>query len=198
MSRLLADIIVPQDGCQGVMQEGESCAAANYERHNRHNAPLVTGGLRLALSVIHLLGSRTRLVEEAEGHRARNGDGLVVWSLPGFWSRAYRAGVGLQRSASKGRGFSTVRNRAAQPGGGEDRRRGSDDRDSSFERLSLLYQENARVAAAFWEWQHKTLTILLPGSFASLEGQTLPSTRSGARSQSGMTARNYRDSRQDS
>lgn len=33
------------------------------------------------------------------------------------------------------------------------------DRDGSFERLSLLYQENARVAAAFWEWQHKTLTI---------------------------------------
>jgi hypothetical protein len=43
-----------------------------------------------------------------------------------------------------------------------------DDRDGSFERLSLLYQENARVAAAFWEWQHKTLTIFTAGITALL------------------------------
>jgi hypothetical protein len=42
------------------------------------------------------------------------------------------------------------------------------DRDGSFERLSLLYQENARVAAAFWEWQHKTLTIFTAGITALL------------------------------
>jgi hypothetical protein len=130
--------------------------------------PLVTGGLRLALSLIQVLRSGTRLVEEAEGRCAGNGGGLAVWSLPGFWSRAYRAGVGRQRSASKRRGFSTVRNLAAQPGGGENRRRGSGDRDGSFERLSLLYQENARVAAAFWEWQHKTLTIFTAGITALL------------------------------
>jgi hypothetical protein len=93
---------------------------------------------------------------------------LVVWSLPGFWSRAYRAGADLQRSASKRRGFSTIRNHAAQPGGGEKRCRDGDDRDGSFERLSLLYKENARVAAAFWEWQHKTLTIFTAGITALL------------------------------
>ena len=43
-----------------------------------------------------------------------------------------------------------------------------DDRDGSFQRLSLLYQENARVAAAFWEWQHKTLTIFTAGITALL------------------------------
>lgn len=43
-----------------------------------------------------------------------------------------------------------------------------DNRDISFERLSLLYQENARVAAAFWEWQHKTLTIFTAGITALL------------------------------
>jgi hypothetical protein len=43
-----------------------------------------------------------------------------------------------------------------------------DDRDGSFERLSLLYQENARVAAAFWDWQHKTLTIFTAGITALL------------------------------
>lgn len=42
------------------------------------------------------------------------------------------------------------------------------DRDGSFQRLSLLYQENARVAAAFWEWQHKTLTIFTAGITALL------------------------------
>jgi hypothetical protein len=43
-----------------------------------------------------------------------------------------------------------------------------DNRYGSFERLSLLYQENARVAAAFWEWQHKTLTIFTTGITALL------------------------------
>lgn len=89
-------------------------------------------------------------------------------SLPGFWSRAHRADVDLQRSASKRRGSSIARNLAVQPDGGEHRRRGSDDRGGSFERLSLLYQENARVAAAFWEWQHKTLTIFTAGITALL------------------------------
>jgi ABC-type uncharacterized transport system permease subunit len=42
------------------------------------------------------------------------------------------------------------------------------DRDGSFQRLSLLYQENARVAAAFWDWQHKTLTIFTAGITALL------------------------------
>jgi hypothetical protein len=42
------------------------------------------------------------------------------------------------------------------------------DRDGSFERLSLLYQENSRVAAVFWEWQHKTLTIFTAGITALL------------------------------
>lgn len=41
-------------------------------------------------------------------------------------------------------------------------------RDGSSERLALLYQENARVAAAFWEWQHKTLTIFTAGITALL------------------------------
>ena len=88
--------------------------------------------------------------------------------LLGFWSRAYRAGADLQRSASKRRGSSIARNLAVQPDGGENRRRGSDDRGGSFEQLSLLYQENARVAAAFWEWQHKTLTIFTAGITALL------------------------------
>lgn len=73
-----------------------------------------------------------------------------MWSLSSFWSRAYRAGADPQRYASKRRGFSTVRNHG------------------SFDRLSLLYQENARVAAAFWEWQHKTLTIFTAGITALL------------------------------
>jgi hypothetical protein len=146
----------------------ESYTVANYERHNRHDAPLVTGGLRPG-SVIDP-GSQ---IEDKAGGGTRgslgmDGGGLVVWSLPGFWSRACNAGAGLQRSAPRWRGFSTVRNLAAQPGGGEKRCRASDDRDGSFERLSLLYQENARVAAAFWEWQHKTLTIFTAGITALL------------------------------
>lgn len=35
-------------------------------------------------------------------------------------------------------------------------------------RLSVLYQENARLAATFWEWQHKTLTIFTSGVVAVL------------------------------
>lgn len=153
---------------QGMMQEHESCAAGDYERHNRYDAPPVTGGLRTPLSLIQVLRSRTRLVQEAESRSAGEGGGLAVRSLPGFWSRAYRVGADLQRSASKRRGSSTVRNLAAQPGGGENRCRGGDDQDGSFERLSLLYKENARVAAAFWEWQHKTLTIFTAGITALL------------------------------
>jgi hypothetical protein len=42
------------------------------------------------------------------------------------------------------------------------------DRGGSLERLSLLYRENARVAAAFWDWQHKTLTIFTAGITALL------------------------------
>ncbi len=34
---------------QEMMQERGSYAADNYERHNLHDAPLVTGGFRLAL-----------------------------------------------------------------------------------------------------------------------------------------------------
>lgn len=30
--------------------------------------------------------------------------------------------------------------------------------DKEFERLSLLYQENAKVAAIFWEWRNKVIT----------------------------------------
>lgn len=30
--------------------------------------------------------------------------------------------------------------------------------DKEFERLSLLYQENAKVAAIFWEWRNKIIT----------------------------------------
>jgi hypothetical protein len=30
--------------------------------------------------------------------------------------------------------------------------------DKAFERLSLLYQENAKVAAIFWEWRNKVIT----------------------------------------
>lgn len=30
--------------------------------------------------------------------------------------------------------------------------------DKAFERLSLLYQENAKVAAIFWEWRNKIIT----------------------------------------
>ena len=89
-------------------------------------------------------------------------------SLPSFRSRAYQAGADPQRSASKRRGSSIVRNLAVQSDGGENRRPGNDDRGGSFERLSLLYQENARVAAAFWEWQHKTLTIFTAGITALL------------------------------
>jgi len=30
--------------------------------------------------------------------------------------------------------------------------------DKAFERLTLLYQENAKVAAIFWEWRNKIIT----------------------------------------
>jgi hypothetical protein len=30
--------------------------------------------------------------------------------------------------------------------------------DNAFERLGLLYQENAKVAAIFWEWRNKVIT----------------------------------------
>jgi hypothetical protein len=32
------------------------------------------------------------------------------------------------------------------------------DRQRDFEELSLLYVENAKVAATFWEWRHKVMT----------------------------------------
>jgi hypothetical protein len=32
-----------------------------------------------------------------------------------------------------------------------------------FEHLSLLYQENAKVAAIFWEWRHKVMTSFFTG-----------------------------------
>src|SRR5437016_2050202 len=35
--------------------------------------------------------------------------------------------------------------------------------DKTFEKLSLLYQENAKVAAIFWEWRHKVMTQFLTG-----------------------------------
>jgi hypothetical protein len=44
--------------------------------------------------------------------------------------------------------------------------RGESDR--TFARVSLLYQENARLAAAFWDWQHKTLTLFTAGIGALL------------------------------
>ena len=33
--------------------------------------------------------------------------------------------------------------------------------DKAFETLSLLYQENAKVAAIFWEWRNKIMTYFL-------------------------------------
>jgi cytochrome bd-type quinol oxidase subunit 1 len=35
--------------------------------------------------------------------------------------------------------------------------------DKTFEKLSLLYQENAKVTAIFWEWRHKVMTHFLTG-----------------------------------
>lgn len=35
--------------------------------------------------------------------------------------------------------------------------------DKTFEKLSLLYQENAKVTAIFWEWRHKVMTNFLTG-----------------------------------
>lgn len=33
----------------------------------------------------------------------------------------------------------------------------------NFEKISLLYQENAKVAAIFWEWRHKVMTSFFVG-----------------------------------
>lgn len=44
----------------------------------------------------------------------------------------------------------------------------ADDERDRISRLSILYQENARLAATFWEWQHKTLTIFTSGVAAVL------------------------------
>lgn len=38
--------------------------------------------------------------------------------------------------------------------------------DKTFERLSLLYQENAKVAAIFWEWRNKIITYFFTATVA--------------------------------
>lgn len=40
--------------------------------------------------------------------------------------------------------------------------------EDTFNKLSLLYQENAKVAAVFWEWRHKVLVSFFAGSTALL------------------------------
>lgn len=35
--------------------------------------------------------------------------------------------------------------------------------EKTFEELSILYQENAKVAAIFWEWRHKVMTYFFTG-----------------------------------
>jgi hypothetical protein len=40
---------------------------------------------------------------------------------------------------------------------------------AQFDKLSLLYQENAKVVAIFWEWRHKIITSF----FAGLAGLTI-------------------------
>jgi hypothetical protein len=38
--------------------------------------------------------------------------------------------------------------------------------DKEAEKLILLYQENAKVAAIFWEWRHKVMTNFFTGMVA--------------------------------
>ena len=35
--------------------------------------------------------------------------------------------------------------------------------DHTFETLKLLYEENAKVAAIFWEWRHKIMVSFFAG-----------------------------------